>query len=202
MPSTAKKIDYKRELKTLYSARKQPALIDVPPLDYLVIEGAGGPYCEEYRDAVAALFAVSYKAKFLARDLAGIDFGVMPLETLWHTEGETTGKGSWRWSAMIMQPEPVDKDILNRALEAVLAKKERPAAVDTAVYQRLDEGRAAQLLYVGPYDEEDPVIDGLHAFIEESGAKPDGVHHEIYLNSPDRTAPEKLKTVIRQPVQL
>ena len=201
MPSTAKKIDYKRELKTLYSARRQPAIIEVPPLDYLIIEGSGGPYCEEYREAVAALFAVSYKAKFMVRESAGVDFGVMPLETLWHAEGENDGKGSWRWSAMIMQPEPVDNVIVTRALDAVTTKKEHAAAADI-VYRRLDEGMAAQVLYVGPYDEEDPVIHGLHAFIEESGARRAGTHHEIYLNSPERTAAERLRTVIRQPIQL
>ncbi|WP_055490822.1 GyrI-like domain-containing protein [Streptomyces sp. TP-A0356] len=201
MPSAAKKIDYKRELKEVYSAARRPAIIEVPPLDYLTIEGSGGPYGDEYRAAVAALFAISYKAKFLVRESAGVDFGVMPLETLWHTEGENAGKGSWRWSAMIMQPEPVDKDVIAQACDFVVAKKERPAAVD-AVYRRLDEGTAAQLLYVGPYEEEDPVIDGLHAFILESGAKASGTHHEIYLNSPERTAPERLRTIIRQPVQV
>ncbi|MFX4291763.1 GyrI-like domain-containing protein [Streptomyces bohaiensis] len=200
MAGATKKIDYKREFKELYSARRNPAIVEVPPLRYLALDGEGGPYSDAYRDAVSALFAISYKAKFLVRGDTGVDFGVMPLETLWHTDGADTGKGSWRWSAMIMQPEPVDDVVLGRARETVVAKGEHPAAGDAA-RRDLDEGTAAQVLYVGPYEEEDPVIDALHAFILDSGARSAGTHHEIYLNSPDRTAPERLRTIIRQPVR-
>jgi hypothetical protein len=154
MASPAKKIDYKRELKEIYSATRRPAIIEVPPLDYALIEGTGGPYGEDYRDAVAALFTISYKAKFMVRERTGVDFGVMPLESLWHTDsGEepvgNAGKGSWKWTAMIMQPEPVGEDVFREARDAVLEKKERPAA-DLAVHRRLSEGRAAQVLHVGP----------------------------------------------------
>jgi len=198
--TAAQNVDYKRELKHLYSAARTPALVDVPRLHYLMIQGSGGPYGAQYGAAVEALFSVAYAVKFAVRREQGVAFGVMPLESLWHTKDDTVPQETWDWTAMIMQPPPVTARTVEAARAAVIAKKGLAGAAELA-YEELVEGTSAQVLHAGPYDAEKPTIDALHAFIGQRGLRPYGAHHEIYLNNPDRTAAERLKAVIRQPVR-
>jgi hypothetical protein len=202
---SATKIDFKRALSELYSPGSEPALVDVPDLAFLMVEGHGDPNTSvEYRAAVEALYAVSYTAKFaIKRTAGGIDFTVMPLEGLWWVPGTSKfpleDKSGWHWTAMIMQPEPVTAAVIELAIQTTKVKKS-PAAVELVRFERFREGLAAQVMYRGPYAQEGPTIARLHAFIAEQGCTPAGKHHEIYLSDPRRTAPEKLKTVIRQPI--
>jgi len=200
------KIDLKKDLKHLYNPPiKAPVLVDVPPLAFLMIDGQGDPNtAKAYVEAIEALYALSYTLKFmLKKGAAGMDYTVMPLEGLWWVEDmrdfSTENKGAWQWTAMIMQPEFVTPDHVEQALQEARRKKDLPAlgSIRLEIYH---EGLAAQIMHIGPYAAEAPTIARLHAFISESGHTLRGKHHEIYLGDPRRTAPEKLRTVIRQPI--
>ena len=198
------KIDLKKELKELYRAKAECSIVDVPELAYLMIDGSGDPNtAQEYRDAVSALYSVAYKTKFIAKADTGSDHTVMPLEGLWWTDDmadfSMDDKSNWKWTMLIAQPDHVSAGHVAEAIEHAASKKKLQAA--TAVrLERWKEGRAAQLLHIGPYADEAPNIEKLHAFIAESGLSLRDKHHEIYLSDPSRVAPEKMKTIIRQPV--
>jgi len=202
---TATKVDFKREYKELYRAGRDPAMVDVPEFAFLMVDGHGDPNTAiEYSQAIEALYSVSYTLKFaIKRAPEGFDYGVMPLEGLWWVpdmaDFTTKEKSAWDWTAMIMQPDEVTQGLLEDALAGATAKKSLPAAAKLRL-ERFHEGPAAQVMHIGPYSAEGPTIERLHAFIAESGRSLRGKHHEIYLGDPRRSAPEKLKTVIRQPV--
>ncbi len=203
MPTT--KVDFKRELGDLYLPGRTPSLVDVPEMAFVMIDGHGDPNtATTYREAIEALYAVAYTVKFAVKRMpSGVDFGVMPLEGLWWSSDPTTfstgDKSQWSWTAMIMQPDPVAAELVQEARGQAAAKKSLPA-LDLMRYERFAEGKAAQVMYVGPYKDEGPTIGALHAFIAQQGCTAVGKHHEIYLGDPRRAAPEKLRTVIRQPV--
>jgi len=199
-------LDYKKELKQLYApSAKQVAIVEVPPLHFLMIDGQGDPNsAPEYVAAVETLYALAYALKFMVkREVDGVDFTVMPLEGLWWGAGidwhDTSQRTGWQWTMMIMQPEHVTAELFDRAL-AETRKKKPALALDRVRFEGYDEGLAAQIMHIGPYAIEGPTVARLHAFIEQQGRSPRGKHHEIYLGDPRKTAPEKLRTVIRQPV--
>ena len=200
------KVDYKKEMKDLYTAKFKPAVVHVPKMNFIMINGQGDPNSsQEYIDAIQTLYPIAYSIKFISKKMHNNDFGVMPLEGLWWTDDmadfSVRDKSNWQWTAMIMQPDVVTQDIYNQAIEQVKAKKDL-AAIDKIRFDAYDEGRAAQVMYVGPYSEEGPTITDLHAFIEAQGGKLTNTtkhHHEIYLGDPRRSDPKKLKTIIRQP---
>jgi hypothetical protein len=201
----AAKVDFKRELGEFYTARRSPAVVEVPELAFVMIDGHGDPNTSgEYRDAVSALFSVSYAARFALKRAGVIDFGVMPLEGLWWASDMSAfssgDKSAWDWTILIMQPDEVTADVLADA-KVTAAAKAPAAALERLRLERFAEGLAAQVLHVGPYSAEGPVIASLHAFIAEQGRELAGKHHEIYLGDPRRSAPEKLKTIIRQPMR-
>lgn len=204
------KLDLKKELRHLYRPRKgRPALVEIPPLRFLMVDGAGDPNTSKaYTDAIEALYGVAYTLKFgLKHGAIGgdapADFSVMPLESLWWNAPDGSldprDKARWQWTAMILVPDFITGDMLAQASRQLKEKKD-PAALDLVRLETFEEGLSAQVMHVGPYSEEAPTIEALHAFIEESGHAPRGKHHEIYLSDPRRTAPEKLSTVVRQPV--
>jgi hypothetical protein len=200
----AAKVDFKRELGEFYTARRSPAVVEVPELAFVMIDGHGDPDTSgEYRDAVSALFSVSYAARFALKRAGVIDFGVMPLEGLWWAADMSAfssgDKSAWEWTMLIMQPDEVTADVLADA-KVRAAAKAPAAALERLRLERFAEGLAAQVLHLGPYSAEGPVIASLHAFIAGQGRELAGKHHEIYLGDPSRTAPERLKTIIRQPV--
>jgi hypothetical protein len=199
------RIDLRKELKHLYNpSSKQIAIVDVPEMNFLMIDGQGDPNTSvAYRDAVEALFAVSYTLKFMIKKSESpVDYAVMPLEGLWWVEDMTQfrmhNKDAWKWTSMIMQPEYVTAELFQETLKRVRKKKDLPA-LSGMRFESFHEGQAAQILYFGAYADEGPTIEGIHRFITEQGHRLRGRHHEIYLSDPRRTAPEKLKTVIRQP---
>lgn len=199
------KVDHKRELKFLYTAKPAPVIVDVPGLSFLMVDGKGDPnMAEEYREAIEALYSVSFTAKFAIKRRGGPDYAVMPLEGLWWVDDMSTfteeDKAAWIWTMMIMQPEQVNTEVVEEAVSQATKKKPLPAASRLRL-QRLVEGPAAQVLHVGPYSAEKPTIDRLHDFIDAEGYERTGKHHEIYLIDPRRTAPDRLKTIIRQPIR-
>ena len=200
------KVDLKKELKHLYiPSVKEINLVDVPPMNFVMIDGSGDPNtAQEYQDAIEALYAISYAIKFAVKKEQGIDYGVMPLEGLWWADNMslfTTSKDIWKWTAMIMQPEYVTQALFEATLEQVKKKKSLPGLA-RARFDKFNEGQSAQIMYIGPFADEGPTIEKIHEFIKAQGYEFDGLkqkHHEIYLSDPRKAAPEKLKTVIRQP---
>jgi hypothetical protein len=204
--SPSKKLDYRRELKELYGPRAgAPVIVDVPELSFLMVDGTGDPNTSRgYREGVEALFAVSYRVKFAVKRSPGeTEYGVMPLEGLWWVDDMSTfsveDKSSWSWTAMIMQPDVVTEEVVQRSILEASKKKKLPAATKLR-FGRFREGLAAQILHTGPYSAEGPTIERLHTFIAEAGYRLHGKHHEIYLNDPSRSDPAKLRTIIRQPI--
>jgi len=205
MTPAIKKLDLKKELKAFYSvAPNRIEEVTPPEASYLMIDGKGDPNTsKEYQEAIETLFSVSYPLKFAMKKSKKIDYGVMPLEGLWWTESgsfDIREKTKWSWTAMILQPEYVTKQLLDTVLEEVRKKKELPA-LDRLRFTRFLEGRAVQIMHTGPYSEEQSTIERMHDYIQERGYRLAGKHHEIYLNSPQRTASSKLKTILRQPVR-
>lgn len=201
------KIDLKKDLKHLYNpSKKDFSVVEVPPMNFLMIDGRGDPNkSADYQAAIEALFNLSYTLKFMVKKSDITDYAVMPLEGLWwvddvHQIDLWDKKDEWYWTAMIMQPNVVTAEQVAAATEEVQRKK-APSALDKMRFERFDEGLAAHILYIGPFADEKPTIDRLHHFITEGGNQLTGKHHEIYLNDFRRTAPEKLKTVIRQPMR-
>ena len=200
------KIDFKKEYKELYKpSSKEVQIVNVPKLNYLMIDGHGNPNTsQEYKDAIEALFSVSYAVKFMVKKGSiGIDYGVMPLQGLWYHDNMESfseeRKEEWNWTSLIMQPEFVDKDLIDKAVEQVKKKKDLPS-ITKIEFESLDEGLVAQIMHIGPYSEEKPTIEKLHNYIEENGYIKVGKHHEIYLSDPRKAAPKNLKTIIRQPI--
>lgn len=201
----ASKVDFKRELRAFYSAGSEPVIVDVPEMAFLMIDGHGDPNTAPgYGEAIQALYPVAYAAKFAVRGgSGGLDFAVMPLEGLWWVPDMSMftveDKSAWDWTILIMQPDQVTQEIVEEA-KTKAAKKNPSDAVARVRLERFAEGRAAQVMHVGPYSAEGPTIARLHSFITEQGYVRAGKHHEVYLSDPRRTAPEKMKTIIRQPV--
>ena len=199
------KIDLKKELKNLYSASVNNAvLVNVPELNFLMVDGTGDPNTSaDYQAAVEALYSLSYALKFAVKKDAAIDYAVMPLEGLWWTEDMTEfssdHKDIWQWTAMIMQPEYVTASLYQDMLTQVAKKKPMPS-LSKVKYFSFNEGMCAQVMHIGPYSSEGPTIERLHGFIKDKGLRLKGKHHEIYLSDPRRSAPEKMKIIIRQPV--
>ena len=201
----ATKIDLKKELAYLYHASAQAVtLVEVPPLQFLMIDGAGDPNsAPAYQAAVEALYSVAYGLKFLLKRECGLDYTVMPLEGLWWAadmrEFSVERKGEWLWTMLLMQPPAVTPALFAQALEQAQRTKNLPALAKLRL-EPFVEGHAAQILHRGPYAAEGPTVARLHAFIAEQGRHLRQKHHEIYLSDPRRAAPEKMKTVIRQPI--
>jgi hypothetical protein len=149
---------------------------------------------------------MTHALKFQIKKEQAIDYPVMPLEGLWWTEDmrtfSTDNKENWQWTMMIMQPEQVTAQLFEQAREKIKRKKDSAALANMRL-QQFHEGTAAQIMHIGPFSAERPTVARLHAFIREHGYRFDGKeqkHHEIYLSDPRRAAPDKMKTVIRQPV--
>ena len=201
------KIDFKKQLKHLYNPSKAKfTIVDVPPMNFLMIDGHGDPNtAQAYQDAVEALYAIAYKLKFKSKQALGKDYVVPPLEGLWWAEDmeafTSRDKSAWDWTMMIMQPEWVTQEMVEETVEEVAKKKDLPALPKLRL-ETYHEGTAVQIMHVGSYDDEGPTIARMHhEFMPENGYEPAGKHHEIYLSDPRKVAPEKLKTVLRQPVR-
>ena len=199
------KIDFKKEFKHLYSPPKGKfSIVEVPAMNFLMVDGVGYPVGNPaYEQALEALYGMSYGLKFASK-AQGMDYVVTPLEGLWWMENmnefSMDRKDEWEWTMMIMQPEWVTRDMVDGVIVDVAQKKDLPALekLRSEIYH---EGLSVQTFYIGPYSDEGPTIASMHAHIETEEYLLRGKHHEIYLNDARKTAPEKLKTVIRQPIK-
>ncbi len=202
-----KKVDYKKELKNIYNASAiKVEIVEVPPMKFLMIDGQGDPNTSPaFQEAVEALFSLAYTLKFMIKKgKGGVDYGVMPLEGLWWMDDmlqfSTENKDNWKWTSMIMQPEYVTAHLVQEASEQVKKKKDLPSLAKIR-FEAFAEGKAAQIMHIGPFSEEGPTIQKIHNFILENNHKISGKHHEIYLSDIRKAAPEKWKTIIRQPME-
>ena len=199
------KIDYKNELKHLYRpTTKKVEIVEVPKMNFLMIDGDGGPNHPTFQNAIEVLFPLSYTLKFMIKKSdIGIDYGVLPLEGLWWADDMSSfikdKKDDWKWTLMIMQPELVKKEMVVKAIEEV-RKKKNPVALPLVRFESFSEREVAQIMHIGPFSEEGPTVEKVHTFIGNSGRQQSGKHHEIYLSDIRRTAPARLKTIIRQPM--
>jgi len=199
MSPTLAKVD----VKELYrAAAGEASIVDVPGMRFLMVDGTGNPNEQgDFQDAIQALYSLSYGAKFMLKK-QGIEFKVAPLEGLWGSAGglNPNQKADWTWTAMIMQPAEVTPSVLEKVRADALRKKPLPA-LSRVRLEDFREGLAAQVIHLGPYSAEAPTIIRLHEFIEKQGYRLVGRHHEIYLGDPRRSAPERLRTLIRQPIE-
>ena len=190
--------------KVLYTAKNAAAEeLTIPSMNFLMIDGEGDPNGNpEFQTCTDALYSIAYTTKFALKKGKGVDYKVPPLEGLWWSDRMASfldgNKEEWKWTLMIMQPKGVTAAVIERSREAVLEKKSNTAVVHVR-FTEFKEGRVAQILHIGPYGNERLTIERLHTFIKERGGILHGKHHEIYIGDPRRTAPEKLKTIIRQP---
>ncbi len=198
------KIDFKKRYKSLFAPKGVPQLVDVPRFLYLTISGKGAPEGEAFQNAVNALYSTAYSLKFLLKKAGRMDFVVPPLEALWWSADscafEQNRRDEWEWTLMIMQPDEVTQPDVNCAIESLLKRGKGTLSHALAGLESLHEGPCVQVLHVGPYGAQGPTIEALHEFAASQGMAAAGKHHEIYLSDPRRTAPERLKTVLRQPV--
>lgn len=195
--------------KSMDSYRARPGefrVLDVPPLQYLMIDGHGDPNtAPEYAAALATLYPVAYRLKFASKTDLSRDYVVPPLEALWWAEDMaafTTArdKSRWSWTVMLMVPDWLGPEMVETARTRAGTTR-RLASLDDLRLATLAEGRCVQTLHVGSYDDEAEVLARLHhEFLPGAGLRMTGRHHEIYLSDPRRVAPAKLRTILRQPV--
>ena len=201
----AGKIDIKKQHKQLFAPKREPHLVDVPKFQYLMIDGEGTPEGTAFQDAIAALYSTAYTTKFALKKAGREDFVVPPLEALWWADDEAAfeenRRDEWQWTLMVILPDHVSDEDLRGTL-AELEKKGKLTDVHGRMRTEvLEEGQAVQCLYVGPYDSMGDTISAMQEFAESKGLEFAGKHHDVYLSDPRRTAPEKLKTVLRRPVR-
>jgi len=202
----AVKIDFKKTLDSYAARLGEFRVVDVPPTQYLCVDGRGDPNtAQEYADAVAALYSIAYKLKFASKKELDRDYVVMPLEALWWADdmdafAASRDKSQWQWTVMIMVPDWTTGDDFDAAV-AKVATGEHSPSLDGVRLEILVEGTCVQTLHVGSYDDEAPVLARLHhEFIPGAGLRMTGKHHEIYLSDPRKVEASKLRTILRQPV--
>ena len=208
------KIDFKKQFKELYApSAKAPAMVDVPARSYLMVDGKGDPNTSaDFQEAVQTLYGVSYTIKFTLKFAGkGPEYSVPPLEGLWWREDVSfeacdpdmllQDKDKFCWTIMIPQPEHITAATLQQALADLRKKGKDSPALGKLRLEKWKEGRAVQIMHVGPYSAEGPTVRRLADFAAQSGLRLTGRHHEIYMSDPRRTAPEKLKTIIRHAVE-
>ncbi|MBH0023177.1 GyrI-like domain-containing protein [Salinibacterium sp. SWN248] len=205
------KTDFKKTLDAYKARHNEFRILDVPPQQYLMVDGHGAPgEGSDYTTAIAALYPVAYTLKFASKALDR-DYVVPPLEALWWADDMaafTSGrdKSQWDWTAMILAPEWITPTMFEDAVASVVAKSKTPeslpASLDKVRLETLDEGLCVQTLHLGPYDDEAEILAQLHTeFVPEQGLRMTGKHHEIYFNDFRKVEASKLRTLLRQPVE-
>jgi len=203
------KTDLTKTHRAYYSATTAPAMLDLEPINYLAIAGSGDPGKPAFTEAVQALYPVAYAIKFLCK-AEGHDFVVPKLEGLWWFDDSYSGismseaprrvpRDAWQWKLLIRMPDPVTKKMVTQAIEQIIGKKDI-ARVTDVTFLTMHEGKCAQILHVGPFDREIETLQVLQVFLEKQGFKKNGHHHEIYLTDMRKTAPARLRTILREPV--
>lgn len=205
--------DYKKEYKEFYLPPKVPGIAEIPTMNYVAVRGKGNPNDpdREYKRAMSLLYGISFTIKMSYKGSHRIEgyfpYVVPPLEGLWWQDGisgiDYAHKDSFQWISMIRLPEFVTKEEFDWAVREAETKKQTDFS--RAEYFTYNEGLCVQCMHIGSYDNEPATLRKMEAFLSENGYQPDfsgeRLHHEIYLSDPRRTAPERLKTVIRQPIK-
>lgn len=206
--------DYKKEYKEFYMAKKKPEIVTVPAMNYIAVRGKGNPNEEggEYKDAIGVLYAIAYTIKMSKmgdhRMEGYFDFVVPPLEGFWWQDGikgvDNSRKDLFNWISLIRLPDFVTKEEFGWAVSE--AEKKKKIDCSKAEFLTVEEGLCAQIMHLGAFDDEPETVAIMDRFLEEEGYENDfesgRLHHEIYLSDARKTAPEKLKTVIRHPIRL
>jgi len=206
------KLDLQRELKEFYRpAARAPQFVILPPLKYLMIEGRLQPgerpgESEQFARATEALYGLAYTIKFMSklRESSPVDFKVMGLEGQWWVESGKFGldpNEPWCFNLMIMQPEHITPEMFRAAADELRKKKGELPALAKMRLEEFTEGACVQMMHIGPYSDEERTFSRMHDFAIENGYEFSGKHHEIYMGDPRRTAPDKLKTILRMPVR-
>ena len=199
------KIDLKKKYKDLYNpSKKDFSIIEIPSLQYIMIDGKGDPNTSgAYQQVIETLYGLSFTLKFGLKKSQGLDYTVMGLEGLWWTADMNSfsmdHKDEWEWTMMMLQPDFITPALFESARKELKGKGKGPLA-DQARLEQFDEGLCAQIMYIGAYDDEPPTIARMHEFIAANGYKLTGRHHEIYMSDARRVAPEKNRTILRQPI--
>lgn len=199
--------DLKKRLNPLFNPPRDPVLVEIPELNFILIDGDGPPPDSDtqpnpgFQARIQAIYSTAYTLKFrLKRD--GIAVPILPLEAIWWGAGGSfdmhTPKAEWRWRMLMVVPDEVTPEVFAEVQAEV--RRKRPDSIEGLRLERWCEGLVAQVMHVGPYSAEEPTIERLHAFIAEQGLRLRGAHHEIYLGDPRTSDPAKLRTAIRQPV--
>ncbi len=204
METTVKeqKIDLTKTDKLYYKATKEPLLLELPPIHYLSLKGMGAPEGSRFKASLEAIYPVAYAVKFYHKSL-GQDFVVPKLGGQWWSEEqsfEDTPREDWHWNLLIRMPDFVEKEVVEDCVATVIRKKGVKVASEIHL-DTLEEGKCVQVLHKGSYEEEEKTIAKLMSFVHENGFELNGHHHEIYITDPMRTSEERLKTIIRYPVQ-
>lgn len=205
------KLDLTKEHKAYYTATSKPELLTIGKAQFLSIPGKGDPSGQTYADKLQALYSVAYAVKFLYKAMDK-DFVVAKLEGLWSfDEDKYAGlsadeaplkipRSEWNYRMLIRIPDFVTREQLERAVKTVVNQKQISLAAEIEWFE-MEEGKVVQMLHKGPFSEEPETLKQIVAFCEEHRLSKNGLHHEIYLSDPRKTAPEKLKTILREPVK-
>lgn len=200
---TMTKLDLTKADKAYYTAKITPQIVDVKPYNYLSISGVSAPEDKVFMSAIEAIYAVAYGVKFAYKE-ENKDFIVPKMEAQWWVEGELpfdqTPREDWHWNIVIPMPDFVNKAAVESAIQSAIVKKGSPQ-ISEVEFKPLNEGKSVQILHNGSYEEEALTLEKLFKFVAEQGLEIIGYHHEIYISDPRRTAPEKLRTILRYPVK-
>lgn len=205
------KLDLTKKHKSYYTSKAKPEIVEIEPARYLSINGKGDPSGDTFSRKIQALYATAYAIKFTFKS-AGKDFIVSKLEGLWwFDENKYSGlsmvdasvkvpRNEWEYLLLIRIPDFINKqDVLN-GIETTLSKKQLTLAKGIEYYE-MAEGKCAQVLHIGPFSKEPETLTLLDEFMHTNKLKKNGLHHEIYLSDFRSTPPEKLKTILREPVR-
>jgi len=204
-PAQPDKLNLFKQHSDQYATPKKPKLIEIAPALYLAAKGTGGPGGEGFQECVGALYGLAYTLKFACK-VAGRDFVVCKLEALYGIDGQDHAELSklpveqWKWKMLIRVPGFIDDDQLAAARSSLL-ERGKEGTFDSVKLEAIDEGPCVQMLHVGPYDKEIETIRQMRAFMEGQGLQSHRWHHEVYLSDPRRVPPERLRTILRQPVR-
>lgn len=200
-------IDLKKQYASYYNPPARPVILTVPAFNYLKVDGAGNPNNNpQFQSATEALYALAYTIRFAYKAAADAAYTVMPLEGLWWAEDMDTfltrDKAAWQWTLMILQPEFISAELVAQSRAEALRKKKLSAEqLDALRFEPYAAGECVTMMHTGTYDAETESIALMHRTAREQGYELAGLHQEIYLSDPRKTAPEKMKTVLRQPIR-
>jgi len=205
--------DYKKEYKEFYLPKNKPTIIEIPPMNYIAVQGRGDPNAEnsEYKQSIGLLYGIAFTIKMSklgSHKLDGyFDFVVPPLEGFWWQEGggeiNFSDKNGFRFLSVIRMPDFVTQADFDWAVAEATRKKQMDFS--KVSFLTVDEGLCVQCMHIGPYDDEPATIDLMHQYMRAQGYELDisekRLHHEIYLSDARKVAPERRKTVVRHPIK-